>query len=326
MHDIKISTSLFKPWTTIPSILAIISLLGIGFSQTIKKPIIAFSIFFFFINHIIESTILPLEIIYEHRNYLPSLFLFFPIATGLIWMVDYFKKKNFFIQMLLVVSIAGVILSFCAATIVRNRAWATEKTLWEDCIIKAPGMARPYHNLASYHYQKIGNLNKAMAFYKLSLTKKYISSRTGHALTYNNMATILYDNGDYKSSIKLLNKALNIKPDYLNALQNITLLYIRTGIFSKALESADKLLSERKESSDFLQLKGFVLLTAGRFDEAISILKTALDINQNNKKTNLYMGVALSLKGEYKKADTLLKNAFRLSPDDIFVHFAQIEN
>ena len=38
------------------------------------------------------------------------------------------------------------------------------------------------------------------------------------------------------------------------------------------------------------------------------------------------MGVALSLKGEYSKADTFLKTAYLLSPDDIFVHFARIEN
>jgi protein O-mannosyl-transferase len=326
VHDIKISTSLFKPWTTIPSILAIISLLGIGFSQTIKRPIIAFSIFFFFINHIIESTILPLELIFEHRNYLPSFFLFFPVATGLIWLIDDFKKRNPFIRILFVVSIAGVIFSFVTGTVVRNRAWATEKTLWEDCITKAPGMARPYHNLAYYHYQKVGDMNEAMELYKKSLTKKYTNSKTGHALTFNNMATILHNCGDYESSIKFFNKALGIKPDYLNAMQNITLLYVRTGRFPEALKSADELLSQRKESSDFLQTKGFVLLTAGRRDEAISILKMALDIDPINKKAYLYMGVALSLKGEYGKADTFLKNAYLLSPDDIFVHFARIEN
>jgi hypothetical protein len=36
--------------------------------------------------------------------------------------------------------------------------------------------------------------------------------------------------------------------------------------------------------------------------------------------------VALSLKGEYREADTILKQAFVLSPEDIFVHFARIEN
>jgi tetratricopeptide (TPR) repeat protein len=186
-------------------------------------------------------------------------------------------------------------------------------------------MARPYHNLASYHYQKLGDMNSAMALYKTSLTKKCPNSKTGHAFTYNNMATILYDKGDYNSSINLFNKALKIKSDYLDALKNITLLYVRTGRFSKALDSVDRLLAKRK-SGDFLQTKGFVLLTAGRFNEAISYLKSALNIDASNEKAHLYMGLALSLKGEYKKADTFLKNAYLLSPDDIIVHFARIEN
>jgi len=329
VHDIKISTSLLKPWTTIPSIFAIILLLGIGFSQIIKRPIIALGIFFFFMNHIIESTAIPLELVFEHRNYLPSLFFFFPVSTGLIWLVNYFKEKNPLLQKLLAVSIAGVILSFCAGTIVRNRAWATEKSLWEDCIAKAPGMARPYHNLAYYHYRKIGDNNKAMEFYKRSLTKRYTHTKTGYALTYNSMATIYYEICDYKSSIKYFKKALEIQPHYPNASYNLTMVYVRTGRFSNALQSVDRLFAEckgSKSSSDALQTKGLVLLTAGRLDEAISNLKSALDINAGNEKAHMNMGVALSLKGEYKKADIFLKNAYRLSPKDIFVHFARIEN
>ena len=38
------------------------------------------------------------------------------------------------------------------------------------------------------------------------------------------------------------------------------------------------------------------------------------------------MGVALSLKGRYRRADAFLRQAYELSPDDIFVHFAKIEN
>jgi len=326
VHDIHISTSFFKPWTTLPAIIAIISLMGIGFFQAKKRPILTLGIFFFFVNHMIESTIIPLEPIFEHRNYLPSFFLFCPVAVGLIWLVDYFKKKNAFIHILSVGFIAGVILSFSVGTMIRNKAWATEKTLWEDCIKKAPGMARPYHNLANYHYQKMGKMKEAMAFYERALTKKYLSSKTGHALTLNNMAIILYDYGYYQNSINLFNKALKIKPDYLNAMQNLAHVYVRVGRFSKALEIADNLLSEREKSSDFLQLKGFVLLTAGRFDEAISILKSALDIDPNNIKANLYVGVALSLKGEYRKADAFLKQAHLLSPKEIFVYFARIEN
>jgi hypothetical protein len=38
------------------------------------------------------------------------------------------------------------------------------------------------------------------------------------------------------------------------------------------------------------------------------------------------MGVALSLEREYGKADWFLKQAYLLSPEDIFIHFARIEN
>ncbi len=326
VHDIHISTSLFKPWTTIPALLAVISLMGLGFSQIIKRPIVALAILFYFMNQIIESTIIPLELIFEHRNYLPSFFLFFPAATGLVWITNHFKTKNTFIQKLLVISIAGLMLSFTAGTVARNRAWATEKTLWEDCILKAPDMARPYHNLAYYHYRKIGDTKKAMALYEMSLTKKYPSSKTGHALTYNCMATIYFNEGDYQSAIKSLKKAIEINPDYDTAYYNLALVYVKTGKFSKALENVDKLLAERKKSSDLLETKGFVLLTAGRIDEAISNLKSALKMDVSNEKTHLYLGMALSLKGEYRKADTYLKNASLLSPDDIFVYFARIEN
>jgi hypothetical protein len=113
VHDVQISTSFYKPWTTIPAILAIVSLLSLGFSQAKTRPIVAFAIFFFFMNHIIESTAIPLELVYEHRNYLPSFFLFFPVAAGLIWLIDYFRKKNSSLQKLLVISVVGIIFSFC---------------------------------------------------------------------------------------------------------------------------------------------------------------------------------------------------------------------
>ena len=76
-HDITISTSIFSPWTTFPSILVVLFLIIFSLTQVSKRPILAFGILFYFLNHLIESTILPLEIIFEHRNYLPSLFLFF---------------------------------------------------------------------------------------------------------------------------------------------------------------------------------------------------------------------------------------------------------
>ena len=83
VHDIELSTSLIHPWTTLPSILAVIGLLLLGAKVSKKMPFAGFAILFFFAAHAVESTILPLEIVFEHRNYLASLFLFVPVASAL---------------------------------------------------------------------------------------------------------------------------------------------------------------------------------------------------------------------------------------------------
>jgi hypothetical protein len=82
-HDIVVSTGLFSPWTTFAAIVLIVGLISIAIWQIKKRPLLAFAILFFFLNHIIESSVIALELIFEHRNYLPSLFLFLPIAAGL---------------------------------------------------------------------------------------------------------------------------------------------------------------------------------------------------------------------------------------------------
>ena len=78
-HEIMISTSLLNPWTTLPAFGLILGLIGFGLWKMQKMPVLSFAILFFFLNHSIESSVLDLELVFEHRNYLPSFFLFFPV-------------------------------------------------------------------------------------------------------------------------------------------------------------------------------------------------------------------------------------------------------
>lgn len=59
VYDIEVSTGLFHPWTTLPAIGIVAGLIGIGILQASKRPLIAFGILFFFLNHIIEATVFP---------------------------------------------------------------------------------------------------------------------------------------------------------------------------------------------------------------------------------------------------------------------------
>lgn len=70
--DIPLSTGWLAPWTTAASWAGIAALLGIAWWLRQRAPWIALGIFWFFAGHSLVSTYIPLELVYEHRNYLPS--------------------------------------------------------------------------------------------------------------------------------------------------------------------------------------------------------------------------------------------------------------
>src|SRR5690606_27131700 len=66
------SAGLLQPWTTLASMLAIAALLGFAWWQRLRRPLLALGIGLYFAGHVLTATILPLELVYEHRNYFSS--------------------------------------------------------------------------------------------------------------------------------------------------------------------------------------------------------------------------------------------------------------
>lgn len=71
--DYKVVRSILKPTST----LLYISIIAIGIyfaiAKRATKPITSFAILWFFAGHLMESTVIPLELYFEHRNYIPLL-------------------------------------------------------------------------------------------------------------------------------------------------------------------------------------------------------------------------------------------------------------
>lgn len=67
------STSLISPITTALSLALHSALIWVAVKYRGTLPVLAFSIFWFYGWHLIESTIVPLELHFEHRNYLPMM-------------------------------------------------------------------------------------------------------------------------------------------------------------------------------------------------------------------------------------------------------------
>ena len=92
LHHVPVSSSLIDPVTTFLSVAGIMILVVPAVIFSHRYKLFSLAIFFYFINHALESTIIPLELIYEHRNYLPSLFIYLWAVSGIAGAV--FKTNN----------------------------------------------------------------------------------------------------------------------------------------------------------------------------------------------------------------------------------------
>ena len=122
--DIQLSTSLLAPWTTLTSLVGIVFLLVLAFRTRRHQPLLSLGIFWFFSGHLLESTILPLELAHEHRNYLPSLgpILFIVHIINVAYM-KLQRRWLWSILPVLVVAVAGV-------SYMRASQWASDYSLF----------------------------------------------------------------------------------------------------------------------------------------------------------------------------------------------------
>lgn len=135
--DIAISRDLFNPVSTLPAILGIFTLLGCVWLLYRRQPLIALGILFFLIGHSLESTFFPLELVHEHRNYLPMfgiLLAFFHLLLNPLHAVTTMLPRRALASLLVAL--------FAAGTFSRASAWANPYNLWSAEVEHHPSSTR----------------------------------------------------------------------------------------------------------------------------------------------------------------------------------------
>jgi hypothetical protein len=84
VEDFPVSRGWLDPWTTLPAILALVAATTAAIGLRRRFPIASFAWLFFLVAHLLESSVVPLEIYFEHRNYLPAAMLGWPLAHALV--------------------------------------------------------------------------------------------------------------------------------------------------------------------------------------------------------------------------------------------------
>lgn len=119
LDDFPVSRGLFSPVSTFVAIVAIAGGTALLWLLRRRMPLVAFGGFFFLAGHLLESTVYPLDIAYEHRNYLPMYGLLLPTFFYLLHPREH-------VSTLRARRMAGVvlILFLAAMTYARAKEWA----------------------------------------------------------------------------------------------------------------------------------------------------------------------------------------------------------
>jgi hypothetical protein len=120
--DYVFSHSLVAPPTTLLSILALLAITGLAAAVRKQEPLVLAGWLFFLAAHAIEASFLPLDLYFEHRNYLPAIGLFPAVAALFRWLIHRVPSQGQLSRTAPL--LAGlVVLLLAAATWARASVW-----------------------------------------------------------------------------------------------------------------------------------------------------------------------------------------------------------
>lgn len=140
LDDIAISRDLWTPWTTLPAILVVAGIASAGsWLLLARRSLVGFGLLFFLAGHLVESTVIGLEIAYEHRNYLPMAGILLAVAV----LAERIPRPS------LATGVAVLALAACTINLgLRTATWSDNFRLHADMVANHPDSSRAHYGLA----------------------------------------------------------------------------------------------------------------------------------------------------------------------------------
>jgi len=209
-HDYPLSVSLLHPVTTVPALGAILALICLSIYLSRRHRLLAFCVLWFILNLIIESSIIGIEIIFEHRTYMPFMLLplFFVCLVS-----RYIRMKS-----VAVGALCSIALVFSVWTYQRNITWQDGAVFAKDRLLKSPYKARPNMEMGVYMAQQ-KEYARAIQYLHNALRL----NPTGRVLvtTYNNLGNVMAKTGKFDKAIQYYQKSLALAPNHQSAKTNL---------------------------------------------------------------------------------------------------------
>ncbi len=264
-HHVIASESLVEPITTLISVLGVFGLLGLAVYLARRRRLVSFCLLWFFLNLVIESSVIALEMVFEHRLYLP-MFGFSLLVAWLLYDLAGVRSRW-------AIGVAAAIcLLLAVGTYQRNRVWQDDLTLWSDVVSKSPLAARAQNNLGVALYE-LERFEEAGARFQDSLRID-----PDYAKAHHNLGKFLAESGRPEEAVVHFEEALRSKPDFPEAHNNWGIALATLGRPEEAVVHYQEAVRIRPDHAKAHNNWGNALTALGRPEEAVVHYQEALEI------------------------------------------------
>ncbi len=189
--------------------------------------LIALGIVWFFLTLAVESSVIPIvDVMFEHRVYLPSAGFFIAVATAMVWAGQGLLRGR---TRGIAAAAAGIlVLVLAGASAARNEVWHDDVALWSDVVAKSPRSARARLNLGKALVEQ-GQVAAAIPHYLQGLEIAPANPRIR-----NNLGVALYKVGRVDDAIVQLEAAVALQPGYAEAHNNLGIAFGKKGWYEQA--------------------------------------------------------------------------------------------
>jgi tetratricopeptide (TPR) repeat protein len=269
----------------------------------------SFGVAWFFLTLSVESSVIPIvDVIFEHRVYLPSVGSFAATAAGLALLARRLAPSR--PAACTVAAAAAVSVVLAGATWARNEVWASELSLWSDVVAKSPRKSRPHDNLG-LALARLGREPEAAERFR-----EAVRLDPNNARAWNNLGVALAKLGRAEEAKGALRSAIRVQPDHAEAHHNLGRIYlVDEGRFEEAAALLEKAIALRRDYPEAHANLAAAWNALGRYRDTVKLLEGAGAVVRAQPHAHFNLGLAYAALGELDAAVRQVRILGALSPE-----------
>ncbi len=301
-----LSSSLTAPPSTLFALAGLIALVTAALWLRRRLPLATFAVAFFLVGLSIEQSVIPLDLVFEHRMYLPSFGFLLLAGFGFERALGTFRFGPW-------PAVLPIVALLAAGTVARNAMWRDPVKILEQDAAAAPTHVRVLATLGARYLER-GDLDRAEAALRRS-----IQIEPRHLGAWVNLGNVAKKRGNLSTAEWYYRSVLAADPGFVLAWLNLAEVLMRQKRDREAEWAYEQALLHDVTNLSARVNLGLLYIRQGDPRRALGVLDDAVRLDPGNLAARYHRAGTLAELGRAPEALAEAEQAWRLAPGDPYV-------